>query len=167
MPFLSFWYLLVLNLHWPAMHWRTLPVSPREWSFWVPGTSHFSSINRNLLFFSITQSGAHRSPVVDPTLLSPTHTPAHNARNHNTKILPDVHHSVSPDPIQDNFNKDMAKISSQHSEELDNGNDFNENSKSPATALLFWMITHVHLSRYWWALTWQRWTWCSCCLTSE
>ena len=127
---------------------KALPVlSTGESLFWVP-TSHFSSINRNLLFSSITQSGAHGSRVIDPTLLSPTHTPAHNARNHNTKILPDVCHSVSPDPIQDNFNKDVAKISSQHSEELDNRNDFNENSKSPTTALLFWMITLVHLSRY-------------------
>ena len=113
------------------------PISPGEQSFWVPGANHFFSINRNLLFFSIIQSGAHRSPVVDPTLLSPTHTPAHNAKNHNTKILPDICHSILPDPIQNNFTKDTTEISSQHSEELGNRNIINEDSKLPTTALLF------------------------------
>ena len=127
-------------LHWGPTNqpWRVIILGSR--------CHHFFSIYRNLLFFSIIQSGAHRSSVVDPTLLSPTHTPAYNAKNHNTKILPDICHSILPDPIQNNFTKDMTEISSQHSEELDNRNIFNENSKILTTALLFkWSVLCIFL----------------------
>ena len=105
-----------------------------HFGFQVPTTFFYL---QELTIFLNYPVRAHRSSVVDPTLLSPTHTPAHNAKNHNTKILPDICHSILPDPIQNNFTKDMTEISSQHSEELDNRNIFNENSKLPTTALLF------------------------------